>query len=230
MPQTQDLVEYSKKLSFAFIQDKMVLPCALNSIAFGSAPRREVDSQPISPLARLAVSQTETHSLGFLSVADAAPSSGETSHSGPSSGRMVMQPAAVFLVGGSNPGRMNTAALPPPTGGRPGFELPTKNLASAVLPFDQLLCGSDMLPHCLEPSERKLLTPPPPPNPPPLPLKKVISSFRGYRPRNQKIHWGMVLLGKIMILQGVGHPISCLGVCYANDPKKGGVYDARACA
>ena len=25
-----------------------------------------------------------------------------------------------------------------------------------------------------------------------------------------------------MILQGVGHPISCLGVCYANDPKKGG--------
>ena len=32
----------------------------------------------------------------------------------------------------------------------------------------------------------------------------------------------MLLLGKIMILQGVGHPISCLGVCYANDPKKGG--------
>ena len=32
----------------------------------------------------------------------------------------------------------------------------------------------------------------------------------------------MVLLGKIMILQGVGHPISCLGVCYANDPQKGG--------
>ena len=25
-----------------------------------------------------------------------------------------------------------------------------------------------------------------------------------------------------MILQGVGHPISCLGVCYANDPQKGG--------
>ena len=29
-------------------------------------------------------------------------------------------------------------------------------------------------------------------------------------------------MGKIMILQGVGDPISCLGVCYANDPKKGG--------
>ena len=25
-----------------------------------------------------------------------------------------------------------------------------------------------------------------------------------------------------MILQGVGHQISCIGVCYANDPKKGG--------
>ena len=25
-----------------------------------------------------------------------------------------------------------------------------------------------------------------------------------------------------MILQGVGHPISCLGVCYVNDPQKGG--------
>ena len=25
-----------------------------------------------------------------------------------------------------------------------------------------------------------------------------------------------------MILQGVGHEISCLGVCYANDPEKGG--------
>ena len=32
----------------------------------------------------------------------------------------------------------------------------------------------------------------------------------------------MVLLGKIMILQGVGHQISCHGVCYVNDPKKGG--------
>ena len=54
--------------------------CRQNSIAFGSAPRREADSQPISPLARPAVSQTKTHSLGFLSVADAAPSSGEMVH------------------------------------------------------------------------------------------------------------------------------------------------------
>ena len=85
---------------------------------------------------------------------------------------MVMQPAAVFLVNGLNPRRMNTAPPPPPTVGRRGFELPNVNLASAVLPFNQLLCDSDMLPHCLEPSERKLLTPPNPPPP-------VISSFRG---------------------------------------------------
>ena len=37
-----------------------------NSLAFGSAPRREADSQLISQLARPAVSQTETHRLGFF--------------------------------------------------------------------------------------------------------------------------------------------------------------------
>ena len=52
-------------------------PPSKKSIAFGSAPRREADSQPISPLARPAVSHTQTHSLGFLSVADSAPISGE---------------------------------------------------------------------------------------------------------------------------------------------------------
>ena len=50
-----------------------------NSIAFGSAPRREADNQPISQLAKPAVSQTEAHSLGFLLVADLAPSSEEES-------------------------------------------------------------------------------------------------------------------------------------------------------
>ena len=48
-----------------------------NCIAFGSAPRREAVSQ----LDRPAVSQTETHSLGFLSVADTAPSSGKNKRS-----------------------------------------------------------------------------------------------------------------------------------------------------
>ena len=142
-----------------------------NSIAFGSAPRREVDSQPISPLARPAVSQTETHSLGFLSVADAAPSSGETCSMGLSSSRMAMQLTAAFTVAGSNPGQVNLAP-PPPTVGRPGFEPPTKNFVLAALPFHQRWSDSDLLPHCLEPSQRKLLTPPPPPPPTPPPAPK----------------------------------------------------------
>ena len=88
---------------------------------------------------------------------------------------MVMQLTGVFLVGGSNPGRVNTAAPPPPpTVSRPGFEPPTEDFASAAIPFDRRLCDSNKLPHCLEPSERKLLTPPTP-----HPLKKVMSSFRG---------------------------------------------------
>ena len=36
-------------------------------------------------------------------------------------------------------------------------------LRTAALPFDQQLCVSVKLPHCLEPSKRKLLTPPTPP-------------------------------------------------------------------
>ena len=51
-----------------------------NSIAFGSAPRREVDSQPISQLDRPAVRQTETHTLGFLLVADTLCSSRDRPH------------------------------------------------------------------------------------------------------------------------------------------------------
>ena len=143
-----------------------------NSIAFGSAPRRDVDSQPISPLARPAVSQTETHSLGFLSVANTAPSSGDRlpwtkqwpngntadrSFSGrrfePRSGEYAAGAAAA----NSQPTRVRTA---------------DKKLASAALPFDRRLFDGDTLPHCLEPSERKLLTPPPSPPHPPPPSKK----------------------------------------------------------
>ena len=58
------------------------------------------------------------------------------------------------------------------------------------------------------PSKHKLLTTPPP----------------------KKIHWGIILLGEMMMLQGVGHPISCLGVCYANDLPKRELYGIRAYA
>ena len=44
---------------------------------------------------------------------------------------------------------------------------------------------------------------------------------KGVRERNT------VLSGNIMILQGVRHPISCLQVCYANDPPKGGCTGLR---
>ena len=50
-----------------------------------------------------ASSQTDTHSLGFLSVADAAASSREALRLNPSSDRAVVHPAGVLGVGGSNP-------------------------------------------------------------------------------------------------------------------------------
>ena len=109
----------------------------LNSIAFGSAPRREVDSQPFSPCARPAVSQTETHSLGFLSVADASASSGATKCLRPTSGRMVMQPTGISWAGGSNPGPLSLTPPPPLKVSRPGFAPPTANFALAALPLDR---------------------------------------------------------------------------------------------
>ena len=83
---------------------------------------------------------------------------------------MATQLTAVLAVGGSNPDQVILApAPPPPTVGRPGFEPPTKNFVSAALPFGQQWSDNDLLPHYLEPSERKLLTPPHPhpPTPPP---------------------------------------------------------------
>ena len=63
---------------------------------------------------------------------------------------MVMQPTEDFFVGGSNTGRVNTPPPPPPpppTVSRPGFEAPTNEFASAVLPFDWWMLGSNKLPH-----------------------------------------------------------------------------------
>ena len=58
------------------------------------------------------------------------------------------------------------------------------------------------------------LTPPPPPP------KKGVSSGGGLGGSGPKTHWGMRLLDKIMILQGVKLTIQPLGVGYANRPKK----------
>ena len=65
---------------------------------------------------------------------------------------MVMQPTADYLVGGSNPGRVNMAAAPPTTVDRPGFQLPTYNPAVSCGTI-QRRCDSNVPPHCLEPSE-----------------------------------------------------------------------------
>ena len=123
----------------------------VNSIAFGSAPRREVDSQPFSPRARPAGSQTETHSLVFMSVADAFLSSGVALHYAPSSGGMAMHPTAVCMLGGSNPGRLILTPPSPLKVSRPGFEPPTENFASAAVPFHRRWSESAELPHCLKP-------------------------------------------------------------------------------
>ena len=64
----------------------------------------------------------------------------------------------------------------------------------------------------------------PPPPPPHLPqnLKKVTGrgDWVGGGGSGPKTRWGMCLLDKIMILQGVKLTIRALGVGYANGPEK----------
>ena len=69
-----------------------------------------------------------------------------------------------------------------------------------------------------------IFDPPPHPHPPPPPIslktsKKWVSSGGGLGGSGPKTHWGMRLLDKIMILQGVKLTIQPLGVGYANRPK-----------
>ena len=62
-----------------------------------------------------------------------------------------------------------------------------------------------------------------PPHTPPPPSKPQKSGFQvggGLGGSGPKTHWGMCLLNKIMILQGVKLTIQPLGVGYANRPKK----------
>ena len=81
--------------------------------------------------------------------------------------------------------------------------------------------------HVFRPTKRgghffDILHPPPTPPPPSLETsKKWVSSGGGLGGSGPKTHWGMRLLDKIMILQGVKLTIQPLGVGYANRPKKG---------
>ena len=59
--------------------------------------------------------------------------------------------------------------------------------------------------------------------PPPPPQSGIqFQGDRGLKSKNST--GGLFYWAKIMMLQGVGHPMSCLGACCANDPPKGGVY------
>ena len=55
----------------------------------------------------------------------------------------------------------------------------------------------------------------------PPPKKKGYPGTGGYRGQNSKIYWAIIFGPKMMVLQGVRHQKPYLGVCYANDPKKG---------
>ena len=131
-----------------------------NSIAFGGAPRREADSQPISQLARPAVSEIEAHSLGFLSVANSAPSNGEDSHH---QNKQWPNSNAADLLG-----RWFEPHLANHGSGAFNHRRPA-GIRSADPKFCSRLCyhltavcpDSNMSPLCLKPSHRKLLTPPP---------------------------------------------------------------------
>ena len=86
---------------------------------------------------------------------------------------MVMQAAADFLVGGSNPGAANTAAAPPPASINRDSNRRPKILQPGALPFNRGWMSHKCVSHCLEPSQRKISTPPPTP-----PSKKMLSTFR----------------------------------------------------
>ena len=66
--------------------------------------------------------------------------------------------------------------------------------------------------------------------PPDTPPQKGYPGTGGQRGQKRKIHWGIIFSPKMMILQGVGHPVPYLGVLYANDPNKGGVDGVHTCA
>ena len=75
-----------------------------------------------------------------------------------------------------------------------------------------------------------LLTPPPPTSL--KTSKKWVSNGGGLGGSGPKTHWGMCLLDKMMILQGVKLTIQPLEVGYANRPKKaqnGGVCGVSIC-
>ena len=76
-------------------------------------------------------------------------------------------------------------------------------------------------PHTAAALCKEVLTPPPPRHPPP--PKNGAPRWGGVGGQNRKNSLRDHFLAQMMILQGVGHPILQLEVCYADDsPKRGG--------
>ena len=158
-------------------QCRSALAPSAPSIAFGSAPRREANSQPISQLVRPADSQTVRQSFGqtgkktsrqkhtvwvFFSVADSGASSGKENScqnkkrsNGNAAGHGLLgrrfESRSADDGGGaidnSGPGRIRIADL---------------QCCCWLHHNSPTICsGANRFPHCLNPSEHKLLNPPP---------------------------------------------------------------------
>ena len=70
--------------------------------------------------------------------------------------------------------------------------------------------------HTAATIRKEVLTPPHPPQ-----QKRGTQVRGGTGVKIQKHHWGIIVGPKMMILQGVRRQKPYIGVCYANDPKKG---------
>ena len=102
------------------------------------------------------------------------------------------------------------------TGGTRGFDpgpppLVRRSMYKKKVAHDQGLSQHTAATICNE-----VLDPPPPKGVP------RYGGGGGAGGQNRKNHWGINSSPKMMVLQGVRHPIPSLGVCYANDPKRGG--------
>ena len=59
------------------------------------------------------------------------------------------------------------------------------------------------------------------------PHSQCLAGTGGWGGQNRKIHWGITFSPKMMILQGVRHPIHTLGYPTRMTPKRGGVWRTR---
>ena len=135
---------------------------AINSIAFGSAPRREAGGQPIKQLIRQAVNQTVTWASTQADVNTQFRLAGLASCSGEN---MLCQNKPQSNGNASPLGRLPAAPAKLPTGNR------TTDLPVGCITIQPVLVLTVTTLHCLKPSDQKLLTPPPCPPP------QVLSSF-----------------------------------------------------